>query len=227
MSDLFGTAVRRFAMACMVAALSSGGGASATLLDRGPDLVYDDVLNITWTRNANLPGTSSLTWDQARSWAATLVFAGFDNWRLPFESVAAGVGPTDTVIDCALASEQACRDNELGYMFYRDLGGRGSLNDKRGDQTAIGGQEITNIQQTYWSGTRSTFNNAYGFNVAPFTRSLQVLGFGNIQTNRATGWSVWAVRPGDVGVVPEPSSLLLIGVGMFLLVWTRRSRRQR
>jgi len=95
MGNRFAIAAKRSAMACMVAALGFAGSASATLLDRGPDLVYDDVLSITWTRNANLPGSSGLTWDQAHTWAANLVFAGFDDWRLPYASVSAGVGPTN------------------------------------------------------------------------------------------------------------------------------------
>src|SRR3954471_8658629 len=114
MTDRFPTAVRRLAMACTVAGSGLAGTASATLLDRGPDLVYDDVLNITWTRNANLPGSSNLTWDQAKAWAANLVFAGFDDWRLPYASVSAGVGPTDPAVDCATALKLACRDKRDG-----------------------------------------------------------------------------------------------------------------
>jgi len=51
MSDRFGTAVRLSAIACLMATLCLARTAFAALLDRGPDLVYDDVLNITWTRN--------------------------------------------------------------------------------------------------------------------------------------------------------------------------------
>jgi len=36
--------------------------------------------------------------------------------------------------------------------------------------------------------------------------------------------SAWAVRVGDVGAVPEPATLLLIGVGMLGLVWHSRRR---
>ena len=152
MSNRFGTAVRRSAMACMVAALGLAGSASATLLDRGPDLVYDDVLNITWTRQA---GDGVLrTWADANTWAANLVFAGFDDWRLPYASVSAGVGPTITIVDCSTASELACRDNEMGYMFYHNLGGS-SGDNKTGTQTALGGQQLTGIQPGYWSGTES------------------------------------------------------------------------
>ncbi|HTD90272.1 MAG TPA: hypothetical protein VK663_06390, partial [Burkholderiales bacterium] len=67
-------------MLCCMLGLMVGGGASATLLDRGPNMVYDNVLNITWTRNANLPGSGSVTWQQAKDWAANLVFVGYDDW---------------------------------------------------------------------------------------------------------------------------------------------------
>ena len=57
-------------LAVLAVVLGVAPVANATLLDRGPDLVYDDALNITWTRNANLPGSSRLTWAQANTWAA-------------------------------------------------------------------------------------------------------------------------------------------------------------
>ena len=52
MSNRSGATVRRWATALLVAGMGFVGSASATLLDRGPDMVYDDVLNITWTRKA-------------------------------------------------------------------------------------------------------------------------------------------------------------------------------
>lgn len=47
----------------------------ATLIDRGNDLIYDDVLNITWLKDANLGGVR--TWNEAQTWADGLVFGGF------------------------------------------------------------------------------------------------------------------------------------------------------
>lgn len=35
--------------------------ANAMLIDRGGGFIYDDVLNITWTQNANINGFK--TWD--------------------------------------------------------------------------------------------------------------------------------------------------------------------
>ena len=74
-----------------------------------------------------------------------------------------------------------CRDNELGYMYFYNLGGKGT--QRLGNQGPI-----RDIQRAYWSGTESpggawvfTFN--YG---------------GMVEELKAFGDAVWAVRPGDV-----------------------------
>src|SRR5687767_3691671 len=83
-----GATVRRWVTGVLVVAIGQVGTASATLIDRGPDLLFDDVLNITWTRQA---GDGVLrTYDEALALADSLVFAGFDGWRLPWASVSAG-----------------------------------------------------------------------------------------------------------------------------------------
>src|SRR6266513_4641735 len=216
MGNRFGRSVRRLALALLVAGMGVVGNASATLMDRGPDMVYDNVLNITWTRNANLPGSSNLEWTQANAFAANLVFGGFDDWRPPFASVAAGAGPALAVVDCATATELQCRDNEMGYMYYYDLGGRLGQN-KTGNQTAVGGQMLTGIQPTYWSGTEVNSNLAWGFRFSDGNR------FDFVKNDLS---SAWAVRPGDVAAAPEAASLLLIGVWMLWLGWSRRRGRR-
>ena len=72
--------------------------AQATLIDRGlfdnglggtVHLVYDDDLNVTWLGDANFAQTSgfdadgALTWNEAITWADSLVLATLSNWRLP------------------------------------------------------------------------------------------------------------------------------------------------
>ena len=74
-----------FSVACFAAI----GSASAALLERGPLMVYDDVLNITWLRDFNYAKTTGydadglMTWSAANTWAASLSVGGFNDWRLP------------------------------------------------------------------------------------------------------------------------------------------------
>jgi hypothetical protein len=220
MGNRFGATVRRWAATLLlVAGMGIVGSTSATLLDRGPDMVYDDVLNITWTRQAG--DAVFRNWADANAWAASLVFGGKDDWRLPLESVSAGSGPAIFVSECRTAAEFQCRDNELGYMFYHDLPDLGTFfQDKTGTQTALGGEVLTGIQAEYWSGSGLTSTLAWRFN---FGNGQQLL------ESQSFAIPAWAVRAGDVNVaaVPEPASLLLFGVGILALGWTRRSGRRR
>jgi len=143
--------LRRFGSARMLGTLAMGcaigwaENASATLLDRGPNMVYDTTLDITWTRDANLSGQPK-TWQDANAWAASLVLEGFDDWRLPSVSVsglpyplnAATFGSTFTYA-CAVnylgsPEEIACRDDELAYMYWYNLLGAGL--DQTGNQVS-------------------------------------------------------------------------------------------
>lgn len=230
MGNRLRTAARRSAevhlvVAGLVLALGLASSASATLLNRGPNLVYDDVLNITWTRNANLPGSSNLTWTQANAWAANLVFAGFDDWRLPYASVTAGVGPATSLVFCQEATEPACRDNEMGYMFYQNLGGL-QLNDKRGTQTALGGEVLTGIQDGYWSGT-AAIPGPIPAEVLPGLNAFLFFFGDGVQFDLGAddnAFSAWAVRAGDVGAALEPQTYSLLLAGLGWLGWRARRR---
>ncbi len=74
----------RYLLKALVAmcAMSIWSGVSATLIDRGNRLIYDDVLDITWLQDANLDGSKN--WDDAVDWADSLVYEGYDDWRLPY-----------------------------------------------------------------------------------------------------------------------------------------------
>jgi hypothetical protein len=96
----------------------------ATLWDRGEGLIYDDVLDITWLQDANYACTSGydfplsgdwdcrFIWYGAKQWVDNLVYAGYDDWRLPKADDCYG-------LNCS------GRGDEMGYMFYGNLGGTG------------------------------------------------------------------------------------------------------
>ncbi len=214
---------------CAALCVLGASSASAALFDRGPDMVYDDVLDITWTRNANLAQTSlssGFTWAQASTWASNLVFAGYDDWRLPYASVIAGAGqsgPTTTA-NCQTAGEAQCRDNEMGYMFYHNLGGS-FFNPKTGDQTALGGEVLTNIQLQYWSGTE--FFALSNPEDRRWLFDFGVGGQGGFELFHDQ-LSAWAVRSGDVAPIPEPETyaMLLAGLGLLGFAARRRNRKE-
>ena len=109
----------------------------STLLSRlGGAAAYDDALDITWLTDADLSGRqrwdTHLFPDKLFDWIDSLNTAehlGFNDWRLASMSVSAPVGSlpdttvASSVIDCSSATEVDCRDNELGYMYYQNMGG--------------------------------------------------------------------------------------------------------
>ena len=194
--------------------------AEATLISRlGGAAAYDDVLGITWITDANFSGLD--TWDNQVAWADSLVYLGFDDWRLASVSVSAGLptGTTTNVVRCdpAWVTELECRDNELAYMYYYNLGG--NLSDDLTGTQVVGDVTLFDIQDRYWSGTDRDTNLAwdYFFNV----------GLHQGDTKFAWRFNAWAVRSGDVGSsVPVPSAIALMGLGLFGLVVMRRKVRK-
>ena len=216
------TKAARYALAIFVMAVGFSENASAVLIDAGADFVYDTVLDITWTRHAG--DGIERDWAGANAWAADLAVDGVSGWRLPYASVSEGAGPIATLpigqpcTGSGGADEVVCRDNEMAYMFYYNLGGTfGS--PKGGTQTAVGGQVLTGIQNVYWSGTAFAAPRAWIFHF----RSMTVENNGRQATNGFFPFPIdsdaaWAVHVGHVTAVPEPATASLLLLALVVLV---------
>jgi len=186
------------------------GSAQAALIDRGEGFIYDDILDITWTQNANI--NSIDTWHNQVAWAdgysqTHSVYGTFDDWRL----ADIDVNGDDTIVDCSIAPEALCQDNEYGYLYHQ-----------YGISSSSPGL-FTNVQSDgYWSGTEYAPNpiGAWAFF---FGDCVSPCGFGG-GFGKGDGYYAWAVRAGDVAAVPVPAAVWLFGSGLGLLGWFRRKQ---
>jgi hypothetical protein len=120
----------------------------AELFDRGNGMIYDDDLDITWLQDANPIGWVS--WDTANAWAESLVYGGFDDWRLPYTPQ---MDPTCVSIQTVdFLSYQDCTGGELGHLFYTELGNFYSTDYLDIINNYYG--PFFNIQTGYWTSTR-------------------------------------------------------------------------
>lgn len=232
---------------------------NAALLGRAPltpggtdyQAYYDDVLDITWVADANLPKTMAtdpsdlglMFPEAAQSWIESLNalgagggYLGANNWRLPI------------VVDTT-AAWQYC-----GY-FYFDFSGTacgynvltksGALDQFEPGQTVyselahmfyvtLGNSSPYDTTGAY-VGPTAVFNTGPFANLEPFfywsgsnsgpggTANRWFFRFGDGWQHWDSGeYLVWAVHDGDIALVPIPAAVWLFASALGGLAWLRR-----
>ncbi len=219
----------------------------ATLINRGDGLIYDDVLDVTWLQDANYAKTSGydadglMEWTQAMEWVGQLVYAGFDDWRLPGLKPINGDSYSYTFGFDGGSDEGyniASPVSELAYMHYVNLKGVGYYDVDGNRQTDLAGSSnvawdgiadaklsdftIYNVAPYYWFGNDDYEGlPAYAW-VFRFDFGQQLI------DKKYFSHHAWAVRDGDVVAVPVPNSLwLFLSAIIFIHLSTKKTDRDK
>ena len=173
---------------------------SATLINKGGGLIYDDDLNITWLQDANYAKTSGydsdgyMTWSNAMAWASSLVYQGYDDWRLPTLSSFEHGWTTKT-------------NGEYNHLSMVD-----QINKSHP------GPFVNFPQQYFWT--------MYSSWCVGFTIDYPIGEFYQANWPNGNQFAAFAVRNGDSTPVPEPATMLLLASGLAGLAGFRRKGRK-
>ncbi len=212
-----------------------GSAANAALLSRnGGYAYYDNVLDVTWLADANYAQTSGydvdgrMSWADAQTWIGTLNSAnnlGVNDWRLPTATDTGIPGCNFAYFGTDCGYNVDLSTGEMAHMFYSTLGNTSAYGTS-GVATgcAFGGEPycltnpgpFLNVQTgSYWSGIEyaNITSNAWDFY---FDTGIQTT------DNKSNGNYAWAVRSGDIAVVPVPAAAWLFGGALGLLGMMKR-----
>ncbi len=220
--------------------LTAPGTQAALLSVAGGQAVYDTDLDLTWVSDANLAASNTfglptgvnlgphpldpsgvggiihadgtITWSGALFWIDAMNAAnylGASDWRLPITPQPDPTCDIQTGDVPPLGLGKNCTGSEMGHLYNIE-----------GVTFATPGL-FSNVQApSYWSETEYLPSALPRVWVFRFTNGSQG------QTGSGNGLRAWAVRSGNIGVVPVPAAVWLFGSGLLGLAGlTRRSRK--
>jgi len=161
-------------------------------------------------------GPSAVAWAGNLSYYDGVRDVTWDDWRLP-TTVQPDAGCSQQEGGGAFAAGTGCTASELGHMFYEELGGTAlsSILVSTDPDVALFSNFVNN---GYWSET--AFDGTFAW-VVNYEYGAQAA------DNKSLGYYAWAVRDGDVGVIPEPRTAWLLGTGLLMLGLGRSRRADR
>jgi hypothetical protein len=179
-----------------VVIISFAMNANAALVDNGDGTITqirEDGTSLMWLQHAD---SYYGDWLTVMSWADSLVYAGYDNWRLPSSLNSDGSGP---------CYGYNCTESEMGNLYYVE---GVNMDDQK---------VFDHVATLYWSNTEVNSNEAWGFAFGTSYSGMQGI------DPKSSVVLAWAVR--DVTIIPEPVSSALLLVGGTLLAGRRYLRR--
>jgi len=195
--------------------------ASAVVLQErlGGLAYYDADADLTWLADATSGATREnggtiRTWASAKTWVAGLDVAGVTGWRLP---TTMQPDPSCSPQESTGNYAYNCTGSELGNLFYTVLGGVAteSITVTHNANYNL----FSNVQSyRYWSSTE------YALDPADAWYFYTNLGRQNYGTKGGLN-NIWAVKSGDVAVVPVPAAIWLFGSGLIGVVGAARRRK--
>jgi len=162
---------------------------------------YDINLNVTWALRANTFGP--MTWNQAMTWASTLKVGAFEGWSLPSALNQDGSGPCEGT---------NCTGSQLGYLI--------NVEKYHSSETYRLLLDTSQGSSFYWTSTHHELLSDFVYIMRRNSGNQTLV----LEPGTDLG-DVMAVRPGDVATsAPEPdtASLVLAGLAVSALAWTRR-----